>query len=344
MWHSTIDRQRGVATLPIGIEIELAPFFGVMGVAPRPAYGACSSIQPREFGGNMDLKELVAGTTLYLPVWAPGALFSVGDGHGVQGDGEVCITALETALSGSFRLTLRKDLGFKLPRAETPTHYVTMAFNEDLDDAAKDALRAMIDLIGERMGLSREEAYMFASLAVDMRVTQLVDGNKGIHAMLPKHFARSLMRQGWGAWDAAAVRLAAVIAGALVVAAVARAEDPDPAVARGRAFAAAELRQLPCARAIGRKPARQGAAVPDLARTLPGRESDRGSRRRHPNRASGDAAIRRTRHRADRRSDRLSQIARKVAAGAAPDHSGNGGSSPSGSVTWNTFSVFPISV
>ena len=99
MWHSTIDRQRGVATLPIGIEIELAPFFGVMGVAPPPAYGACSSIQPREFGGNMDLKELVAGTTLYLPVWAPGALFSVGDGHGVQGDGEVCITALETALS-----------------------------------------------------------------------------------------------------------------------------------------------------------------------------------------------------------------------------------------------------
>ena len=109
MWHSTIDRQRGVATLPIGIEIELAPFFGVMGVAPPPDYGACSSIQPREFGGNMDLKELVAGTTLYLPVWAPGALFSVGDGHGVQGDGEVCITALETALAGTFRLTVRKD-------------------------------------------------------------------------------------------------------------------------------------------------------------------------------------------------------------------------------------------
>ena len=87
--HSTIDRQRGVATLPWGAEIDLAPFFGVMGVAPPPVYGACSSIQPREFGGNMDLKELVAGTTLYLPVWAPGALFSCGDGHGVQGDGEV---------------------------------------------------------------------------------------------------------------------------------------------------------------------------------------------------------------------------------------------------------------
>ncbi|HEX3861618.1 MAG TPA: acetamidase/formamidase family protein [Stellaceae bacterium] len=188
MWHSGIDRQRNVATLPWGLEIDLAPFFGVMGVAPPPTYGACSSIQPREFGGNMDLKELVAGTTLYLPVWAPGALFSVGDGHGVQGDGEVCITALETALSGTFRLTVRRDLKFVLPRAETPTHHITMAFNEDLDDAAKDALRVMIDLIVERLGLSRADAYMFASLAVDMRVTQLVDGNKGIHAMLPKHF------------------------------------------------------------------------------------------------------------------------------------------------------------
>ena len=188
LWHSHIDRQRGTALLPIGREIELAPFFGVMGVAPPPHYGACSSIQPREFGGNMDLKELVAGTTLYLPVWAPGALFSVGDGHGVQGDGEVCITALETALSGTFRLSVRNDLHFTLPRAETPTHHITMAFNEDLDDAAKDALRAMLDLIGETMGLKREDAYMFASLAVDMRVTQLVDGNKGIHAMLAKRY------------------------------------------------------------------------------------------------------------------------------------------------------------
>jgi acetamidase/formamidase len=164
-WHSMIDRQRGVMTTPWGLEIELAPFFGVMGVAPPPVYGACSSIQPREFGGNMDLKELTAG--------------------------EVCVTALETALSGTFRLTLRKDLHFTLPRAETPTHHVTMAFNEDLDDAAKDALREMIKLIGERMGLPADDAYMFSSLAVDMRVTQLVDGNKGIHAMLPKRYCPS---------------------------------------------------------------------------------------------------------------------------------------------------------
>ena len=107
----------------------------------------------------------------------------------MQGDGEVCVTALETALSGTFRLTLRKDLRFSLPRAETPSHHITMAFNDDLDDAAKTALRAMIELIGERLELAAEDAYMLASLAVDLRVTQLVDGNKGIHAMLPKRYA-----------------------------------------------------------------------------------------------------------------------------------------------------------
>src|ERR1700746_3923182 len=187
-WHTAIDRQRGIATVPWGTEIELAPFFGVMGVAPPPVYGAVTSIVPREFGGNMDLKELVAGTTLYLPVWAPGALFSAGDGHGVQGDGEVCVAGLQTALRGTFRLVLRKDLKFDLRRAETPSHHITMGFNEDLDDAAKTPLRQMIGLIGERLGLAPEDAYMFSSLAVDMRVTQLVDGNKGIHAMLQKRY------------------------------------------------------------------------------------------------------------------------------------------------------------
>jgi acetamidase/formamidase len=189
LWHTAIDRQRGIGTLPWGAEIELAPFFGVMGVAPPPVYGVVTSIVPREFGGNMDLKELVAGTILYLPVWAPGALFSAGDGHGVQGDGEVCVTALETALSGTFRLVVRKDLHFSLPRAETPSHHITMGFDEDLDDAARTALREMIKLVGERLGLAPEDAYMFCSLAVDLRVTQLVDGNKGIHAMLPKRCA-----------------------------------------------------------------------------------------------------------------------------------------------------------
>ena len=185
-WHTAIDRQRRIGTLPWGTELPLSPFFGVMGTAPPPVYGAITSIVPREFGGNIDLKELVAGTTLYLPVFAKGALFSAGDGHAVQGDGEVCLTALETALCGTFRLALRRDLKLAMPRVETPTHWITLGLNEDLDDAAKQALREMIKLIGEVAGLAPEEAYMLCSLAADLRVTQLVDVNKGIHAMLPK--------------------------------------------------------------------------------------------------------------------------------------------------------------
>jgi acetamidase/formamidase len=186
LWHSAIDRQCCVARLPWGQELALSPFFGVMGVAPPAAYGALSTIEPREYGGNIDLKELTAGTTLYLPVWTAGALFSVGDGHGVQGDGEVCLTALETALRGTFTLVLRKDMRLPLPRAETATHHITMAFDPDLDNAARTALRQMIALVRERTGLEADEAYMLCSLAADLRVTQLVDGNKGIHAMLAK--------------------------------------------------------------------------------------------------------------------------------------------------------------
>ena len=126
------------------------------------------------------------GSTLYLPVFAPGALFSTGDGHAVQGDGEVSITALETAVSGTFELIVRKDLKLKFPRAETPTHFISMGLNVDLDEAAKQALREMIKMICEKLNVSPEEAYMLSSLAVDLRVTQLVDGNKGIHAMLAK--------------------------------------------------------------------------------------------------------------------------------------------------------------
>jgi acetamidase/formamidase len=195
LWHTAIDRQRGIGTTPFGMEIPLAPFFGVMGVAPKPVYGAVTTIIPREFGGNLDLKELVAGTTLYLPIWTKGGLFSVGDGHGAQGDGEVCITALETALSGTFELILRKDLRLDMPRAETPSHHITLGLDEDLDDAAKQALRQMIKLLGELAGLTPEDAYMLCSLGVDFRVTQLVDGNKGIHGML----AKSLLAQKLGA-------------------------------------------------------------------------------------------------------------------------------------------------
>jgi acetamidase/formamidase len=184
--HIPIDRAGMRATLPWGVSVPLRPFFGILAVAPRPGLGRVSSIEPREYGGNMDNKELVAGTTLFLPVQTEGALFSVGDGHAVQGDGEVCLTALETALSGEFELLLHKGRATRRPRALTPTHLITMAFDPDLDDAAKEALRDMIDWLVERKGWAAIEAYLTCSLACDLHVTQIVDGNKGIHAMFPR--------------------------------------------------------------------------------------------------------------------------------------------------------------
>jgi acetamidase/formamidase len=181
-----IDRRAMTTTLPWGPTIPLAPFFGVMAVAPRASYGVCSTVEPRDFGGNMDNKELVAGTSLYLPVFVPGANFSCGDGHAVQGDGEVCLTALETCLGGTFELVLHKRQRLEMPRAVTPTHLIAMGFDPDLDDAAKQALREMIRWLVDLKGWSSEEAYVFCSLACDLRVTQLVDGNKGIHAVVER--------------------------------------------------------------------------------------------------------------------------------------------------------------
>ena len=184
--HLPIDRRTLTARLPWGKEVPLRPFFGNFGVAPPARYGAIDSLVPREHGGNMDNKELVAGITVYFPVWNRGALFSAGDGHAAQGDGEVCLTAIETGLTGVFELIVRKDLRIGFPRAESPTHYISMGMHEDLDDAAKQALRHMIDWITELTPLTRADAYSLCSIAADLRVTQVVDGNKGIHCMLPK--------------------------------------------------------------------------------------------------------------------------------------------------------------
>jgi acetamidase/formamidase len=186
-----IDRERGRAKLPWGLELPTAPFFGVMGVAPPAAVGRISSKDPRLHGGNIDNKELTAGSTLFLPVHVAGALFSAGDGHGLQGDGEVCVTALETCLTGRFTLLLHKGGGLenprlRFPRAETSTHFISMGMNEDLDQAMKQALREMLLLICSRTNLSREQAYQFCSLAVDFRITQVVNGHKGVHGMLRK--------------------------------------------------------------------------------------------------------------------------------------------------------------
>ncbi len=184
--HPAVDHARGVCIMPWGTAIPLDPFFGIMAVAPPPAWGRCGSSVPRAFGGNMDNKELKPGATLYLPVFNPGALFSAGDGHGVQGDGEVCITALETGVTGTFRLSVRRDMRVERPFAETPTHLMSIGLDEDLDDAAKQAVREMVDHVCRRTALTRNQAYMLCSLAGDLRVTQLVDGNKGIHMLLPK--------------------------------------------------------------------------------------------------------------------------------------------------------------
>jgi acetamidase/formamidase len=185
-----LDRKAMSAKLAWGPSIPLRPFFGILGTAPRPEYGRISSVEPREFGGNMDCKEFIAGTSLFLPVFVPGANFSAGDGHAVQGDGEVCLTALETCLKGTFELVLHKDLKLAMPRAITPTHYITIGLDPDLDDAARQALRAMIAWLVSLQGWTPSEAYVFCSLACDLHVTQLVDGNKGIHAMVNRELLR----------------------------------------------------------------------------------------------------------------------------------------------------------
>jgi acetamidase/formamidase len=181
-----LDVQKMETIFAPGVVIPLRPFMGVMGVAPRPGEKKPAAV-PDYFGGNIDNKEMVAGTTLYLPVNVEGALFSTGDAHAVQGDGEVNITAIETAMEEAvFQFVVRKDMKLERPMGETPTHWITMGFHQDLDEAVKIALRDAIRFISRTQGLTPDEAYSLSSLAVDLRVTQIVDGNKGIHAMIPK--------------------------------------------------------------------------------------------------------------------------------------------------------------
>ncbi|MDB5365578.1 MAG: acetamidase [Rhodospirillales bacterium] len=186
-----LDRDRQVANFAPGIQIKLHPFFGSMGVAPPPAFGRYDSTPPTVHGGNMDNKELVAGTTLYLPVHTSGALFEVGDGHAGQGNGEVDVTAMETSLTGTLEFIVHKNTKQAYPRAETPTHFIAMGFDDDLSIAAHKAVREMIDFLVAEKRLSRDDAYMLVSVAGDLAITQIVDRNKGVHVMLAKElFAR----------------------------------------------------------------------------------------------------------------------------------------------------------
>ena len=181
-----IDPARKVVEFAPGVVVPTKPFWGVIGVAPPPSMGRVPSGPPNVFGGNMDNHDLQPGTSLFLPVHARGALISIGDGHAVQGDGEVGMSAVETSLKGEIQIVLHKGMRTTWPRAETPTHYMTMGFHEDLDQAAKIATREMINFIVETKHLPRDDVFMLMSAAMDLQVTQIVDVTKGIHAMVPK--------------------------------------------------------------------------------------------------------------------------------------------------------------
>jgi len=182
-----LDRHRMVAQFAPGIVIPLRPFFGSMGVAPAPEAGRVSSNPPGRHAGNLDNRELVAGSTLYIPVFARGALFEIGDGHAAQGDGEVDQTAIETSLRARLQLTVRKDMKLTWPRAETPTDYISMATDPDLNVATRTAIQEMVDFLTVEKHLTRHVAYQLVSIAGNVAITQLVDKpNVGVHVRLPK--------------------------------------------------------------------------------------------------------------------------------------------------------------
>ena len=182
----TLDKEKMIGHFSAGIDIPLHPFFGSMGVAPPATAGKWNSAPPWIHGGNLDNKELVAGTALFLPVHVKGALFEIGDGHAAQGNGEVDITAIETSLIGDLQFILHKNKKLPWPMAETATHIITMGCDRDLNAATHIAVREMIRYLMEEKKLSQADAYMLCSVAADVNITQLVDGNVGVHAMLPK--------------------------------------------------------------------------------------------------------------------------------------------------------------
>ena len=183
----TLDRKTMTSEFAPGIVIPLKPFYGSMGVAPAPALGRVSSNPPGRHAGNMDNKELVAGSTLYIPVFTQGALFEIGDGHAAQGDGEVDQTAIETSLRGRVQLTVRKGMALNFPRAETATDYISMDFDPDLTRATTMAIQEMVDFIAANWKMNKHAAYQLVSIAGNVAVTQLVDKpNHGVHVRLPK--------------------------------------------------------------------------------------------------------------------------------------------------------------
>ncbi len=182
-----LDLNRQLAEFPpgSGINIPLQPFFGILGVATDET--TRSSIPPGAYGGNIDNRQLQAGSRVFLPVFLPGALFSIGDGHAVQGDGEVDVTAIETSMNGTIQLIVHKNWQLPTPCAETPTDLITMGFGSTLDEAFEHALQQMIQLLQTLIKISPEEAYVLCSLAVNFHITQVVNSpQKGVHGLLSK--------------------------------------------------------------------------------------------------------------------------------------------------------------
>ena len=187
----TLDRRTMTSEFLPGIVIPLKPFFGSMGVAPAPELGRVSSNPPGRHAGNLDNKELIVGSVLYIPIFVAGALFEVGDGHAAQGDGEVDQTAIETSLRGRLQLTVRKDMPLTWPRAETATDYITMGTDPDLKVATTIAIQEMVDFLAATKGLTKAQAYQLTSIAGNVAITQLVDlPNLGVHVKMPKSIFR----------------------------------------------------------------------------------------------------------------------------------------------------------
>jgi acetamidase/formamidase len=188
-----LDAKTMTSEFKPGIVVPLKPFFGSMGVAPAVELGRVSSNPPGRHAGNLDNRELVAGSTLYIPVFVPGALFEIGDGHAAQGDGEVDQTAIETSFRGRVQLTVRKDMRLVWPRAETATDYISMASDEDLKTATAAAIQEMVDFLSAEKKLTAHEAYQLVSIAGHVAITQLVDRPVyGVHVKLPKAIFRSI--------------------------------------------------------------------------------------------------------------------------------------------------------
>ena len=187
-----LDLERNVALFARDVEVPLAPFMGIVAVAPPPALKRVSTKPPGAFGGNIDFRHLVAGSTLYLPVFNEGALFYTGDGHACQGDGEVDGTAIEISLTPTVQLIVHKGAGraMRWPRAEDASNYYSMGLDEDLDQALKHAIREAVGFLQLRAGLTATEAYALCSLAVDFRIGEAVNHVQMVYGVIPKRLFR----------------------------------------------------------------------------------------------------------------------------------------------------------